>query len=302
MEPTYKQTMSRVGLCYFLLLFLTIILQSVFSAVLMAFAPQIFDTGWGMWVVSYVPMYCIAVPIFFLLMAKLLPTRAQAPQSEEKMSIGHIALLVPVALGITYAINILATLLLTLLGSNPNVLGTIQQASSLWMNVLMACIVAPIGEEFIFRKVLHDKIGQYGDKCYILISSFCFGLFHANLAQTLYAFVLGMLLAYVYLKTGNIIYNIALHIVINLCGFVLIPLLMTTEIGVDLSLPLVGAFIICAIVFLVRSWRKSVLQPPVTELPEKPARSAIGNIGMLCYTIFCALMIILVVINGILVA
>lgn len=302
MELTYKQTMSRVGLCYFLLLFLTFILQSVFSAVLMALAPQVFDTGWGMWVVSYVPMYGIAVPIFFLLMAKLLPTRAQAPQSEEKMSIGHIALLVPVALGITYAINIPATLLLTLLGSDPNVLGAIQQASSLWMNVLMACIVAPVGEEFIFRKVLHDKIGQYGDKCYILISSLCFGLFHANLAQALYAFVLGMLLAYVYLKTGNIIYNIALHIGINLCGFVLIPLLLTTEIGVNLSLPLMGAFIICAIVFLVRSWRKSVLQPPVAELPEKPARSAISNVGMLCYTIFCALMIVLVIINGILVA
>lgn len=302
MELTYKQTMSRTGLCYLLLLLLTVILQSVVLSVSMMFAPQILDTGWGMWVLSYAPLYCIAVPIFFLLMAKLLPTRCGTPQSDKKMSLGHIALLVPVALGITYAVNIPVTVLLMLLGNNANPIAAIQQSSSIWMNVLMGCIVAPVGEEFMFRKVLHDKIGQYGDKCYILISGFCFGLFHMNLAQALYAFILGMLLAYVYLKTGNIIYSIALHIAINLCGFVLLPLLIATEIGEKLLLPLVGVFIICAIVFLVRNWRKSVLQQPVAELPEKPARSAIVNAGMLCYTIFCTLLIVLVIINGILVA
>ena len=30
-------------------------------------------TGWGLWALSYAPLYCIAVPVFILVLQKLVP-------------------------------------------------------------------------------------------------------------------------------------------------------------------------------------------------------------------------------------
>ena len=59
-----------------------------------------------------------------------------------------------------------------------------------------------------------------------MISGLMFGLFHGNLNQFMYAFVLGMFLAYLYVKTGNLKITIALHMLINFFGGVVGSLLL----------------------------------------------------------------------------
>ena len=48
-----------------------------------------------------------------------------------------------------------------------------------------------------------------------------FGLFHGNLNQFAYAFILGVIFGFVYVKTGTIRYTILLHMIINFMGSVL---------------------------------------------------------------------------------
>ena len=48
-----------------------------------------------------------------------------------------------------------------------------------------------------------------------------FGLFHGNLNQFVYAFVLGLCFGFIYVKTGNIRYTIGLHMLVNFLGSVL---------------------------------------------------------------------------------
>ena len=80
-------------------------------------------------------------------------------------------------------------------------------------------IAAPIIEELIFRKLLIDRISPFGEKTAIFASALAFGLVHGNFSQFFYAFAIGLLFGYIYVKTRNILYTIVLHMFVNgFCG------------------------------------------------------------------------------------
>lgn len=62
---------------------------------------------------------------------------------------------------------------------------------------LYASIFAPIGEEILFRGLILRSMQPYGKKFAILASAFLFGIFHGNMIQTPYAFMVGLVLGYV---------------------------------------------------------------------------------------------------------
>ena len=66
-------------------------------------------------------------------------------------------------------------------------------------------------EEFIFRKMVIDRIWQYGEKIAVVTSALIFALFHINLFQFFYALGIGLIFAYVYLRTGKLRYTIIMH-------------------------------------------------------------------------------------------
>jgi membrane protease YdiL (CAAX protease family) len=86
---------------------------------------------------------------------------------------------------------------------------------------LAVCIVAPITEEFIFRGVALNVFKRYGTRFAIVASALFFGLFHANLYQTPYAIVIGIVLAYVAVETQSIIPSTIIHFVNNAASFTL---------------------------------------------------------------------------------
>lgn len=54
-----------------------------------------------------------------------------------------------------------------------------------------------------------------------------FGLFHGNLSQFFYAALLGLLLGYVYLRTGRLRLPMLLHGTVNLLGSIVAPALLS---------------------------------------------------------------------------
>jgi hypothetical protein len=94
-----------------------------------------------------------------------------------------------------------------------------------WFTFVCVCICAPLGEELLFRKLLIDRTRGHGDTIAILLSGLLFGLFHGNLFQFFYAFLVGMVLAYVYTRTGRYLPCVAMHAAINFMGSVVTPLL-----------------------------------------------------------------------------
>ena len=100
--------------------------------------------------------------------------------------------------------------------ADTNDLASVMMSASLWERTLVVGILAPVFEELIFRKLLIDRTIRYGEFASILLSGLMFGLFHGNFQQFFFAALIGMLFAYVYIRTGNVIYTMLLHMAVNL--------------------------------------------------------------------------------------
>ena len=68
--------------------------------------------------------------------------------------------------------------------------------------LLLAGLIAPAAEELLFRRLLLRRLRPYGERFALVASALCFGLFHGNLNQFFYAFLLGLVLAELALSTG----------------------------------------------------------------------------------------------------
>lgn len=84
-----------------------------------------------------------------------------------------------------------------------------------WLFLFYVCLIGPIFEEVLFRGVILRTLNRYNRFFAIFASALIFGLFHLYLEQGAHAFVLGLVLAYVSLKTDSLMTCILLHIFHN---------------------------------------------------------------------------------------
>lgn len=123
-----------------------------------------------------------------------------------------------------YGLMILGYLLTNVISSFfiPNLTNPLQSfdSSNIIATFLYAAILGPIFEELFFRKFLISRFARYGELFSILTSSLMFALYHMNFYQFLGVFFFGIILAFVYLRTNNIIYVITLHQIANFLGLV----------------------------------------------------------------------------------
>ena len=133
--------------------------------------------------------------------------------------------------------------------------------SGLPIGILMTVLIAPVVEELVFRKLMLDRIRNCGEKTAIVFSALCFGLFHGNLTQFLYAFSVGLFLGYVYCKTGKVLYTMIMHALLNLLSssiMLLLPALGRDEVGLVLiPIALVVVFLnVSGVVQLIRHLKR----------------------------------------------
>lgn len=88
-------------------------------------------------------------------------------------------------------------------------------------SLLRVCLLAPVVEELLMRGLVLDGLrGSCGVPGALLLSSLLFAILHFNMVQTLSAFVCGLILGTLYLKTGSVFCCILAH-----CGYNLISYL-----------------------------------------------------------------------------
>lgn len=80
-------------------------------------------------------------------------------------------------------------------------------------------IIAPIAEEYVFRgailRVLCDMAGKHRQWVAIALSAALFAIVHGNMAQGIGAFLCGLLLGWMYVRTGSIMPGVVFHWVNN---------------------------------------------------------------------------------------
>jgi membrane protease YdiL (CAAX protease family) len=84
-------------------------------------------------------------------------------------------------------------------------------------------ITGPILEEVLFRGIILDGfLNRYKPGKAIFWSALLFGLFHLNPWQFIPAFLIGLLLGYIYLKTRSLIPVIFIHIINNSFSYLMV--------------------------------------------------------------------------------
>lgn len=86
-------------------------------------------------------------------------------------------------------------------------------------------LLVPIAEEMVFRggvlRKLLDISGQRLHWVAIVVSALIFALLHGNLAQGTHAFLMGLLLGWMYYRTKSIIPSVAVHWVNNTVAYIM---------------------------------------------------------------------------------
>lgn len=81
-------------------------------------------------------------------------------------------------------------------------------------------LISPMAEEVVFRGVIYNRLRRlYYPALSIVLSGVLFGIFHGNLVQGVYGACLGMLMAYLYERSGCLGISFLFHAVANLAVY-----------------------------------------------------------------------------------
>lgn len=149
-------------------------------------------------------------------------------------------------------------------------------------SVISACIFAPIMEEVIFRGFFLQRMTlKWGVKRAIIVSSLIFGFGHFDVVG---AFIFGVVMCLLYIKTKNIWTNIAVH-ALNNCIATMMQLSsgegteeaavaiadLQSQSNVWIGLIVIGVSLLWLIPFIRNNWRtvKEVGVPPLRYINEE---------------------------------
>ncbi|MCB2289249.1 CPBP family intramembrane metalloprotease [Clostridium sp. CS001] len=132
--------------------------------------------------------------------------------------------------------------------------------------ILSVAVVAPVYEEVIFRGILLKGMSKkINPAIALIISALFFALVHMNIPQGINAFLLGIVIGAIYLKTGSIYLSIFAHFTNNILAITMSSLFMT--IAGKYSMVAHGIFLIIGVILLVISC-KGYNQNKMEENPE----------------------------------
>lgn len=315
---TYKKHFSSLGLMYFFGALIIIGVQVAVSMLVLAFAPSLLDNPNLSLLVSMLPTYAIAFPLTSLLIRQVPGVQMKKHNMKPTQLLGAFA----ISYALMYLSNLAGQFFTNIIGIikgspvDDAIADLVSELNPLTVLFVMV-LLAPALEEWIFRKLLVDRTIRYGEGTAIFLSGLMFGLFHGNLNQFVYTFLVGAFWAFIYVKTGRLRYTIYLHMALNFMGSVgslfFLDAISTLEGGssamngfhflLGMLLPLaivipylivVFGLVISGIVLLVTNWKRFRLIPAELFIPKEKRFSVIFlNVGMILYVLFWIIQIIL---------
>ena len=205
-----KKVFSRIGLATFVTMILVSVIQITFLGIIGVINQELLSATWISYASIAISFYLIGFPVFYF-MIKNLPEEEK--RESRTLGVLEIIKICVMSYSVVYIVNFLTNLLMMLIAvikgsevTNPLV-NMLEGSNWIW-SLIFAGILSPIIEEMMFRGVMLNKLRRYGDKVTIITTAVLFGLFHGNFSQFFYAVALGMIFAYITLKTGTIKYFI----------------------------------------------------------------------------------------------
>ena len=142
----------------------------------------------------------------------------------------------------------------------------------IWITLISVSVFAPFFEEWLCRGIiLRGLLKKVKPVWAIVISAAIFGLIHGNLWQAIPAFIIGVILGYVYYKTGSLKLTMLMHCVNNTLSVIVsrIPAFEDVEFFAEVMSPWAYVLVILAFAAVLASGLVIMRSIPLKE----------GNLG-----------------------
>lgn len=166
------------------------------------------------------------------------------------------------------------------------------------VSILSVAILPAICEEVMFRGVMLTSMRDKGLRYAVIVSALIFALSHMNIKQLVHPFIIGVLLAYITIKTCNITYAMCIHFLNNTMALFMgnIPFVSKIVVyspknaGILVGIMFAGLFALIPLVYLLLKATQSKRRhctynqstSPYEKASEKPVRKIDTPILIIC--------------------
>lgn len=263
MQKIAKREYSKIGFVLGISVLIFVLLQLGLTYILQIFNLPIYNLFNGKISITNINTIIQIISFVISLVIPALMVFAYTEKSKEKKKVNikscikYILICLPIVLGVQIVVGIV----LEKLGLNYDILDkvNIYDDKSILGKILMFVEVAllpAIFEELYVRKAILNFTKKYGTVFAIISSSLLFSVIHFNLSQMLFAFIMGIILSIITLKSGSIIPSFTIHLLNN--GYEALMLIFENNLnmikvinGIYIILIVLG--IICIIKEIIKS-------------------------------------------------
>ncbi|MGG5461284.1 CPBP family intramembrane glutamic endopeptidase [Clostridium sp. B9] len=156
----------------------------------------------------------------------LIPSRERLIKGISIKNIGVKELLYTIALsiGISVLLLSLSGILTMLVPSYQEVQKQLGTLNNSILMIIVGVVLVPIYEEIVYRGIIFGYLKKnYNIILALVVQALVFSIMHLNLVQSIYTFLLGVVLGLIYMYTESIYGNIIMHMIFNLLGVVVMP-------------------------------------------------------------------------------
>lgn len=232
-DPAYRRgerkNLSRIFFGLFFYLLVSSFVAAALGLMTSIIAPEWQESQSYLFWAQVAPAYLIGFPLCWLMLSGC----PQKIPEKQKFPFKNRVLFLAIAYAALYGGNLIGVYFNQIISTITGIEGgsgmsEIMNQMSPLLVLLLVVIIGPIIEEILFRRIVLTRLLPYSERLAVLLSGLLFGLFHGNLQQFFYAFFVGCVLGYVYLKTGKLRHTILMHMLLNLTGS-FIPLLFQRQ-------------------------------------------------------------------------
>jgi len=234
-------------------------------------------------VVSLAVLYGVGLGLFVLI-TKNISKHPYAHKEKGEVSFKTVFLCFLLQCTAFMVLNVLA-IATSIFGYNSSSTMTMPMTPSMLFILL---VFNPVVEEFVFRHLFATRLLKYGERFYILASAYCFAILHGvsvGFVHIIYTFILGLIWAYLTLKSGS------------LANGIIVQILRDTSIkALSAYLVLIIVLGVTGLILFLKNRKKVVLDDAPGLIDKQAAKDLFTNKGILFYT---ALTFITMVLKGV---
>ena len=234
-ETTIKKTSSGLGFFVFAYFATMIAASTAFSYMFVTTGTTSMDMVSMLFINIFVSVFSALIPglFYFLVSGRSVSETIKTSYVRQNELWALVFIGMAVAMISNIATNIIQTNFSFFgIENSVNMSENVTNPLEIILCIVSTAIVPAFAEEFAFRGIFMGTLRKFGDTFAIITSAIVFGAMHRNISQIPFAFLLGLVLAYVDCKTNSIIPSIIIHF-LNNCYAVTLNILQSMKIFND---------------------------------------------------------------------